>query len=399
MNFLSNRAEILILGGGIVGCSVAYHLALAGCRDVVVIDSGRIAEPPGSSGHAPGLMGQLSSSTALSAAAQYSVELYSRVPQERPAFLRVGSLEVARNSARLAEYERKAAQAAKAGLTAEVISTERIRQLVPFMDVGELLGGLFIPGDGVVSAARAHCGLMNLAKASGVRFVDGVTAQGLHIESGRLRAIETTQGRIDCDRLVVAAGIWGGRFLQSAGLHAPVIPVQHPYVKTGALALLGEDAAEAEYPMVRDLDHLVYYRQHGNCLGYGWYSHTPASFDVSQSAVAELPFASELFGHAPNLALFPFLKDASTPYRINGLFSMTPDGLPLIGELEEVAGLWLAEAVWFTHAGGVGKLVAELMLERTASFDWRDFDARRFAKADPAACKSQALDLYRRIYG
>lgn len=394
-----DRAEIVILGGGIVGCSVAYHLALAGCRDVVVLDSGRLTEPRGSTGHAPGLIGQLASSAALIAAAQYSVRLYSQVPADHPAFSRVGSLTVARDAARLAEFESKAARATEVGLAAELVSTERIREIVPFLDTSELIGGVIVPEDGVVSAARAHSGLVSLAKALGVRFFEEVHAFGIDIEGGRARGVNTARGRLECNRLVLAAGIWGAQFLKEAGLQLPVIPVQHPYIKTVPLALFPSNSPEAQYPFVRDIDNLVYYRQHGSCLGFGWYSHAPAAFDVAQATSAEIPFASELFGELPNLALFPFLKHTASSYRINGLFSMTPDGLPLIGEFENVRDLWLAEAVWFTHAGGVGKLVAELMMGKPAPFDWRDFDVRRFQGADPKESEAVALKLYTRIYG
>lgn len=390
-------AEVVILGGGIVGCSIAYHLAREGCTDVMIIDRGSVYTPLGSSGHAPGLIGQLSPSEAMTAAAKYSVELYSKVPEGNPAFSRVGSIEVARDPERLDEYRRKVVRAGELDLRAEILSPGQLRELVPFMDTSGLTGGLFVHGDGVVAAHRAHHGVYELARSLGVRFIEG-DVHTLRIAGGRIQGLETSQGVIRCQRLVMAAGIWGREAMRMAGVYVPVIPMQHPYVRTAPLPVLPADAPEAQIPLVRDIDNLVYYRQHGNRMGFGWYLHSPTVANVSEDRTAERPFDVELFGQAPNLSLFPFLNNTKIDHRMNGLFSMTPDGLPLIGTLDHIEDLWLAEAIWFTHAGGLGRAVAELMGGKLQPLDVSAFDVRRFEGANIHDCESAALNLYNRIY-
>jgi dimethylglycine oxidase len=394
-----NRAEIVVIGGGIVGCSIAYHLALLGCHDVVVLDSGSLAEPRGSTGHAPGLIGQVAPSAVLTSLARYSTDLYSRLPHEQPAFSRVGSIEVARTDARLVEFRNKAAYAAHLGIAAELISVERIHEIVPFMDTRKLVGGLFVPTDGVAAAVRALSALASRSVASGVQVLEHVTARGIRTSNGRVQGVQTPQGDIECQQIVVAAGIWGSHLLQKTiGSRLPLFPVQHPYLKTAPLTELSAFTEHDLYPLVRDIDNRVYFRQHGRRLGFGWYSHTPAVADVGESSAAELPYVASIFNDRPNFSLFPFLEHAPITYQINGLFSMTPDGLPLLGEHSEVRNLWLAEAVWFTHAGGVGKLMADLIMEGRSPFDWRGLDVRRFDGTDREAWQSTALDLYTRIY-
>ncbi|HZV65497.1 MAG TPA: hypothetical protein VFG03_11390 [Telluria sp.] len=175
--------------------------------------------------------------------------------------------------------------------------------------------------------------------------------------------------------------------------------MQHPYVYTEPLAPWRGETKEAAHPLVRDLDNLVYYRQHGERMGYGWYSHAPLTAAIADVKRAELPYDEAVFRASLDLGLFPFLEKTPIAHHLNGIFSMTPDGCPLLGPLDGYEGLWLAEAVWVTHAGGIGKAAAEWMLDGYATtIDASPFDANRFAALDDAQVHSRSLDLYSDIY-
>jgi len=331
--------------------------------------------------------------------AQLSAELYRALPPENPAFLQVGSIEVARNEVTMRRFQDKVLRGAEASIEVHLLDTPELKALMPLMNVDGLIGGISVPSDGVLEPRRALMGLAQGISRAGVQVQSGTTVTSIEREHGKVVAVVTDKGRIPCDRVIVAVGIWGAAFLEKLDIELPLFPVQHPYQYTEPVAQWRDETREATHPFVRDLDNVTYYRQHGSRMGYGWYSHDPLGADMAALKQAELPYDDKLFKASLGLDLFPFLNDVPISRSINGIFSMTPDGLPLLGPVEAVDGLWLAEAVWVTHAGGIGSVAAEWLLEGHASaVDTQPFDPRRFGQSSFAQLKAQSFALYNDIY-
>jgi len=398
MTEIIDQAETVIIGAGIVGSSIAYHLSEMGYFDALVVDAGSLDEPPGSTGHAPGLLGRLSPNKTLTAMADYTADLLGAVPQNNPALTRVGSVEVARDQGMLSILEHKLECAKEYGIEAEMITVKQLKELVPYMDTGSLIGGLWVPGDGALNARRALKTLQNVSETKGIRFRQNLKVIGFRKLRDGKTGIETSQGLIACDKVVVAVGIWGRELLESINVKLPLFPVQHPYVYTEPMEILSDSDHEAKRPLVRDLDHVLYLREHNNRFGYGWYNHRAATVDVGSLSKADIEFPEKGFLDAINYDLFPFLKEVPLSKRLNGIFSMTPDGAPLMGRVHENLNVWVAEAVWVTHSGGVGKSMAEMLLQGESSFDVSEFGPGRFNEKDYKSCRDESLRLYNDIY-
>src|SRR5947209_6513944 len=228
---MQTHARVVIIGGGIVGCSTAYFLTEMGWRDVVVLDQGPLFHNWGSTSHAPGLMFQHNVSRAVTQLATWSVELYSRLqtqgPEDGPAFFRVGSLEVAATPERWEELKRRVGQAKSWGLEAALIGPDEAKRLVPIMRTDDLYGAFYVPSDCVVKAAIIAARLAGAAMARGATFHAHTPVTGIAVDGGRVRAVVTPRGRIGAEVVVSAAGIWGPLIGRMAGVPIPLTPMQH----------------------------------------------------------------------------------------------------------------------------------------------------------------------------
>jgi glycine cleavage system aminomethyltransferase T/glycine/D-amino acid oxidase-like deaminating enzyme len=394
---MKSNATLVVIGAGIVGCSTTYHLAKQGWTDIVVVEQGPLFATGGSTSHAPGLVFQTNSSKTMTKLAQYTVELYSQLStDEGPAFYPVGGIEVAYTEERMAELRRKLGWAKSWGVDdATLLTPEEVKAKVPLIDETKILGAYYVPSDGIAKALRASEALANYAiEAGAAAFHGDTTVMDIEVVDGQVKAVVTDKGRIETDKVLVCAGIWGPRIGRMVGEVIPLTPVQHQYVKTAPIPELAGETEEVNFPMVRHQDHAMYFRQHGDCWGIGSYQHEPLLVDpdnILPYAEAPVmpsvkPFTEEHFGPAweSTMELFPSLKDAELTYKINGMFSFTPDSSSVIGESTKAQGFWVAEAVWVTHGGGVGKIVAELMTTGVPSLDIHEMDIHRF----PEVCKS-----------
>jgi dimethylglycine oxidase len=401
------RAQVVIVGGGIVGCSLAYHLTRLGRRDVLVLDQGPLFHNQGSTSHAPGLMFQHNASRAMTRLAMWSVEAYASVrPPGGEAFFQVGSMELATTPARLDELRRRLGQATACGLDAALIGADEARRLVPLLRPDGILGALHVPGDCVVRAAAVAGALAGEAQRAGARLAAHCPVTGIDVSGGGVRAVETPAGRIETETLVLAAGIWGPLLGKLAGVPVPLTPVQHLFAKTTPLAALAGETAEVRHPILRHQDRDLYFRQYGERYGFGSYRHEPLLLEPERiprdDHPAVLPFTPEHFAASLEDAreLLPALRQAGLAERFNGLFSFTPDGFPLLGPFPEVRGLWAAEAVWITHAGGAGRALAEWMVEGSPGLDLRECDVARFqphATTRPYV-RARAARQYAKVY-
>jgi len=380
---MQETARVVIIGSGIAGSSIAYHLTKLGWRDIVVLEQGPLIN--GTTSHAPGLVGQLRSSVSLTKMLMYSVELYKTLSVDgQPGYSEVGSLRLASSKERMAELRRQAGFAKGVGLEVELLSGSEAQRMFPLMSLEDVEGALYLPRDGSARAPILAQAMANAASERGARFYPDTQVTGITVSTGRVQAVETTQGRIATEIVVVATGVWSPRIGRMVGIAIPLIPMQHQYVMTAALPELSERTV---VPNLRDPDKLVYFRQDGASLVLGGYERNPVAFNVEAIGDSGNPtvqvFDPPRFDSlmAGSIERVPTLKDVALLKQVNGLESFTPDGEFILGESPEVRGFWAACgfcAHGVSGSGGVGKMVAEWIVEGEPSLDLWHMDIRRF---------------------
>ncbi|GCD39387.1 sarcosine dehydrogenase [Streptomyces chrestomyceticus JCM 4735] len=405
-------ARIVIIGAGIVGCSLADELTARGAHDVTVLEQGPLHAPGGSTSHAPGLVFRTNVSKTLSDFAKYTVEKFSALTEEgRPCFDAVGGLEIATTEEQWAELHRKAGLAASWGIEGEVVDARRCARLWPMLDAAKVLGGFHTPGDGLARALPAARAQTARARARGARFLGRHTVTGIERDAGRVTAVVTDRGSFLADAVVSAAGFWGPVIGAMAGVSVPLLPLAHQYVKTSALT--GPDGRR---PVLRFQERDLYFREHveegsgTGRIGIGSYAHRPMpvdpaavpAFDDAPVMPSSLPFTDDDFAPSwdDSRWLLPALDGARVEEGFNGVFSFTPDGMPLLGETPGLRGFWLAEAVWVTHAAGVAKAVAEWLTEGRPATDVHECEISRFEEAQlsPAYVAERGRQQFAEVY-
>ncbi len=407
---MRDQARIVIIGGGIVGCSTAYHLTQLGWRDIVVLDQGPLFHNLGSTSHAPGLMFQHNNSKTVCTLATWSVETYlesERNGQNERSVWQVGSFEIAHTPERWEELKRKLGNAKAWGLETHLIGPDEIRRMIPIMRTDDLYGAFYVPSDCDVKGVVVCETLAKHAQKDGATtFYPNTPVTGIEVENGRVQAVVTPQGRIRAEIVVCAAGLWGPVIGRMVGVHIPLIPCQHLLVKTRPLPELAGETEWIRHPFVRYQDKDMYFRQYQEAYGYGSYRHNPMLVPAEElpknDHPAIFPFTPAEFEESTEDAAhrFPCLRDAELDTQFNGLFSFTPDGNSIMGEASHVRGFWAAEAVWVTHAGGVGRALAEWLVNGEPSIDLREADVNRFHPhvASKAYVQARAIRQYVEVY-
>ena len=371
--------KVVVIGAGIVGTSLADELTARGYTDVTVLDRGPLFATGGSTSHAPGLVFQTNPSKTMTAFARYTVEKFGALEHpEGWAFNEVGGLEVATTPERWADLHRKAGWAEAWGIDGRLLTTAECAALHPLLDRDRILGGFHTPSDGLAKAVRAAEAQAREAIARGATFRPHTEVLGIVDSGGRVTGVHTNVGVIDADIVVCAAGFWGAQLAKQVGLVVPLVPMAHQYARTGQIgALVGRNTelSEAGLPILRHQDQDLYFREHVDRMGIGSYSHKPMPVDIStlmsdtagEAMPSMLPFTEEDFGPAWHEAreLLPALRDSKVEEAFNGIFSFTPDGFSIMGEHRDLAGFWVAEAVWVTHSAGVAKATAEWIIDGT----------------------------------
>ncbi len=380
----------VIIGAGVVGAALADELSARGWTDITVVDQGDLPATGGSSSHAPGLVFQTNSSKPMAEMARYTVEKFTALRhQGQSCFLPVGGLEVATSPERLAELQRRHGWVTAWGIEAHLVDSAECVRLHPLLDEERVLGGMHVPTDGLAKAVWAVAAQIGAASARGVRFLARHEVLDLRVEEGRITGVHTDQGEIPADVVVCCAGIWGPKVAAMAGMTLPLTAVAHQHAWTAPVPALEGQVEEAVRPILRHQDADLYYRDHYDGLGIGYYGHRPLpvaagdllSVDDAPVMPSVLEFTSEDFEPAweETQRLLPATVDTKVEEGINGLFSFTPDGMPLLGESPDVAGFWVAEAVWVTHSAGVGRAMAEWLTDGYCStFDLHECDVNRF---------------------
>ncbi len=411
MSAFPERAGVVVIGAGIVGNSLAYHLARLGWRDIVLIEKGALPNPGGSTGHASNFIFLTDHSKEMTALTLDSVKQYV----ELGVFTKSGGIEVARTTERMEELKRRLASSKSWGIDSELIDPGQVKALVPFIDESIILGGFSTPGVGVVDSLRAGTIMRERATEMGaLTIASGTEVTGIDVVDGHVRGVRTDRGDIAADTVLICCGVWSPRIARMAGASIPLTPAIHQMISVGPVPLFADTVGEITYPIVRDMDTNMYERQHGGDLEVGSYAHRPILMDpddipsIAQSALSptELPFTQEDFEpqleHA--LELVPdILGDERVGIRhsINGLLSLTPDGMPILGETPEVKGLWSAAAIWIKEAPGIARTVAEWMTHGTPEIDPHSSDIARFHDHHRTAKHIQARSAegFNKTYG
>lgn len=411
--------RVFIVGGGIVGSALAYFLSESlPDKQVVVLDKS-ISSLMGSTGIAPGFVGQLNVSTVLTRLAKESVAEYTSIPG---GFDTVGGLELASTPAGVETLRQRLEYAKQAGLPAEIVSAEGAACLAPdFIKTEEVERGLFFPTAGTANPGVITAHYKQRAEKNGVLFVE-VAVTGLKADNGVITGISTLKGSLNTasDTVILATGIWTRYVLSSTtsaspitGTPIPIIPVAHPYTYTTPRPR----RQGKPYPFVRWPEHHVYARDHGDFDGLGCYNHMPSVALPTDSALGKWPASFEsVLSRAAQTCLkngdaFLTQDAATSPSQaggrpFNGIFSITPDNLPFAGKAKATQNLWLCAAVWVTNAAGTAKLLAREMarVEGSGKADSDDaellkaLDPDRFKGGNMESLTKQALTRYNDIY-
>ena len=412
MSTLPTHARAVVIGSGIVGNSVAYHLCRLGWRDVVLLDKGPLPNPGGSTGHASNFIYLVDHSKEMTALTVDSVRQYT----ELGVFTKSGGIEVARTPERMQELTRRMASARSWGIEpVSLVTPAEIKKLVSYIDETILLGGFYTPGVGVVDSLRAGTLMREKAVAMGALHVAANTeVMGIDVEHGRVRCVRTTSGEIETDTVVIACGVWSPKVGRMAGAHIPLTPAVHQMIDVGPVPRFAGAKGDIEHPIVRDMDTNMYERQAGGDLEIGSYAHRPILYNsedlpsVKEAALSptEFPFTQPDFApqmeHA--LELMPEIvgdEKVGVKYAINGILSLTPDGMPIVGESSDVAGLWSAAAVWVKEGPATGKTLAEWMIHGESEIDVHASDTARFHEHQKtrAHVRARAAEGFNKTYG
>jgi len=389
MSKVPASARCVVIGAGIVGNSVAYHLARLGWKDIVQVDKGPLPNPGGSTGHASNFIFPVDHTKEMTELTHESMRQY----KEMGVFTECGGIEVARTPERMQELQRRMSSAKSFGIPdTEIITPERVKELVPYIDESVILGGFYTPSVGVVDSLRAGTIMRERAQELGALTVSANTeVLGIDVEEGKVVRVRTSQGDIQTDTVVIACGCWSPKIARMAGASIPLTPAVHQMKDIGPVPRFADAKGDIEYPIVRDMDTNMYERQHGTGLEVGSYAHRPILHRVeeipsnAEAALSptEFPFTQDDFDlqdeHA--LELMPEIvgdESVGQKYAINGILSLTPDGMPILGETPEVKGLWSAAAVWIKEGPGTGKSVAEWMVLGESEIDLHASDIARF---------------------
>jgi heterotetrameric sarcosine oxidase gamma subunit len=379
------RARVVIIGGGVMGCSVAYHLAALGWTDLVLLEQGQLS--CGTTWHAAGLVGQLRSQESLTRLCQYSTELYSRLEVETglaTGWKQCGGMSVARTPERMTYLKRYAAVARAFGIDCEIVDAREAGRLWPVMRIDDLLGAVWLPGDGKANPSDLTQALARGARMRGARIVEGIRVVGVTVTGGTVRGVSTTQGDVECEIVVNCAGQWAKQVGRMCGVTVPLHSAEHFYMVSGQI-----EGVHPELPVMRDPDGYIYFKEDVGALVMGGFE--PDAKPWGMDGIPDpfefqlLPDDWEQFGILLENALHrvPALEAAGVKRSINGPESFTPDNNFLLGEAPEVRNFYLGcgfNSMGIASAGGAGKGLAEWIVNGEQTTDLWAVDIRRFAR-------------------
>ena len=368
MSEFPTRAKCVVIGAGIVGNCLVGHLSKLGWTDMVLIDKGPLPNPGGSTGHASNFIFPTDHNKEMALLTLASQRQYIDHGMNNTS----GGIEVARTPERLEEFNRRMTSAKSWGIDARLLTPAQVKELVPFINEKIILGGFYTPSVSVVDSLQTGTLMRESAQKAGhLKVFANTEVLDLETENGTIKAVVTNKGRIEAEYVVIACGVWSPRIAEMAGANIPLTPAVHQMADVGPIDILQQSNAEVAYPIIRDMDTFCYERQTAGSMEVGSYAHRPIfmhpndipSNEESALSPTELPLTQDDFDPQMEQAieLMEMLGDAEIKYAINGLLSLTPDAMPVLGETPEVKNLWSAAAVWIKEGPGIAQLVAEWM--------------------------------------
>ena len=380
---LPSSTRVVIIGGGIAGCSLAYHLTLLGWRDVVVLEQNLLAG--GTTWHAAGLVGRLRTSTSLTAINKYSAELYQGLEAATghpTGWKQVGSLILGRSEARMTQLRRTMAMAEWFGIESRLISAEEALAKWPLLRIDDILGEAWLPHDGKVIPKEVTYALAQGARSRGATIAEGIRVTGIQQRNGRATGVETSAGTIEAEYVVLTGGMWARELGLRCGVSLPLHPVEHHYAVSNPIP-----GAFDELPVGRDPDLCLYFRGEGDAVMLGAFQAESKAWAVDavppgfsfQLLEPDWEKFAEPLRHGKHR--IPALETSGFQKFVNGPESFTPDNNFLMGETPELRNLFVAcgfNSVGIASAGGAGKYLAEWMIDGQPSLDLSSVDVRRF---------------------
>jgi sarcosine dehydrogenase len=405
MTSFPTHARAVIIGGGIIGCSTAYHLARCGWRDIVLLERAKLTS--GSTFHAAGLVGQLRTSANITKLLTYSVDLYERLEAETgqaTGWKRSGGLRLACNPERMTELLRQATTAHSFGLAVEVLTPSEAKKLWPPMDESDLVGAIFLPSDGQANPSDVTQALAKGARMAGARIIEDCPVTAIRIERGRAVGVSTPMGDIACEAVINCGGQWAKEIGRLAGVVVPLQSVQHQYLITEPIAGMSRNL-----PTLRDPDRLIYFKEEVGGLAMGGYEPNPIAWAVDGIPEGfHFALLDSNWDHfepmmEQALARVPAMAHAGIKQLVNGPESFTPDGNFILGEAPEVGNFFVGagfNAFGIASAGGAGKALAEWIAGGEPPMDLWPVDIRRFGRVhvDDMVVRTRTLEAYAKHY-
>lgn len=382
MTQLPSHARIVIVGGGIVGCSLAYHLSLRGETDVLLLERDKFTS--GTTWHAAGLVGQLRASRNMTQLAKYTSDLFAGLEAktgQATGFMQRGSLSVARTEARFEELRRQAAMARTFGLEVNVVTPGEIKERAPLANIDDLVGGVYLPGDGQTNPIDTTIAFVKGARAAGLTLLEDTPVDEILVENGRAVGVRTASGDVRADIVVNCAGMWGRELADKAGDVVPLFAAEHFYIVTDEIPEI-----DRKMPVLRDQDGCAYFKEEVGKLMVGWFEPVakpwgmggvPKDF-VFGTLPADFDHIEPLLEMAAER--MPVLNNVGIQLFFNGPESFTPDDRYLLGESPEIKNLFVAagfNSVGIAGSGGAGKVLADWILDGHPPMDLWEVDPRR----------------------
>ena len=401
---LPATAKAVIIGGGIIGCSTAYHLAKLGWTDTVLLERKKLTS--GTTFHAAGLVGQLRSNANITQLLGYSVDLYTKLEEETglgTGWKMNGGLRLACNEERWTEVKRQATTAHSFGLEMALLTPAEALELWPLMDISDLVGAAFMPTDGQANPSDITQALAKGARMAGATILEDTKVTDLEIENGRIRAVITDQGRIECEKVICCAGQWTRNFAARFGVNVPLVSMEHQYMLTEPMGV------PSTLPTLRDPDRLCYYKEEVGGLVMGGYEPNPIPWAVDGIPEGfHYTLLDSNFDHfeqimEKSLGRVPALETAGIKTLTNGPESFTPDGNFIIGEAPELRNFYVGagfNAFGIASGGGAGMALAEWAHKGEPPFDLWSADIRRFGRPhfDTDWVRTRTVEAYGKHY-
>lgn len=389
MNTAANTTEanIVVIGAGVIGASVAYHLADMGIEGVVVVDKGDLDHNDGSTSHAPGGLRTLTASHFFTTLGTASRAVYDTLPLAIPGqeqFFRTGFFQVANTTERLGSHHRLVEMGMSHGIDAQMVTPEEIAEKIPLIDPSTIAGGMFASTSGVVKTSLIATSMRQVSEATGrAKWFGHSEVTDIEVENGRIVAVVTNgePGRITCNQAIFCTNIWAPLLAEKTGVTMPLFPGEHQYIFTDPVPALDDRKhTEVTMPIVTFDELQIYFRQHGDHIGIGSYAHEARLVDPKVlPQTAKLPFTPDDFTEAwaKMQHHMPALQQSHVRDGFNGMFSFTVDDHPIMGETS-VAGLWSAVGAWLSFASEVGAVMARWMTTGDPGMDITPADINRF---------------------